>query len=141
MKRLISVVFMIMFTCSIASAALAGAILRQPVYESGRTTIRWDVTGNDPGTFQVMVQPVDNGPAKQTVRDVGTTRSKSITTTECIPGKSYEITLKDGAGEVLDRQVFRMDEPKTFEDGKLKILPSRSAWNSVRLMTAANIRR
>ncbi len=120
MKRLISVVFMIMFTCSIASAALAGAILRQPVYESGRTTIRWDVTGNDPGTFQVMVQPVDNGPAKQTVRDVGTTRSKSITTTECIPGKSYEITLKDGAGEVLDRQVFRMDEPITFEDGKLK---------------------
>ena len=109
MKRLISVAFIIMFTCSIASAAMAGAILRQPVYESGRTTIRWDVTGDDPGTFQVTVQPVDNGPAKQTVRDVGTTRSKSITTTECIPGKSYEITLKDRAGEVL-KKAYNMEE-------------------------------
>ena len=120
MKKLISVLLAVLLACGVISAATAGVTLRRPVYEGGRTTVGWEVTGDDPGTFQVTVQPVNNGTANQTVREVGTTRSKSITTTECIPGKSYEFTLKDGTGKVLDRQVFTMDEPATFADGRLK---------------------
>ena len=120
MKRLVFVILVILMLCGIVSAALAGATLRRPVYDCGRTTIRWDVTGDDPGSFRVTVQPVNNGPAKQAVREVGTTRSKLITTTECIPGKSYEFTLKDGNGNELDRQVFGLDDPETFADERLK---------------------
>lgn len=120
MKRLISVITVFLLACSIVCGASADAKLSRPSFDTGRTTIRWDVTGTDPGSFQMTVQPVDNGGAKQAVRDAGTTNSHSIVTTECIPGKSYEITLKDGAGMVLDRQTFTMDEAATFEDGKLK---------------------
>ena len=120
MKKLFSVILVILLACGVASAALAGASLRKPVYDAGRTTISWDVTGDDPGTFQVTVQAVDNGSAIQAIRDAGTTRSHSITTTECIPGKSYQFTLKDGKGSELDRQVFKMGDAAVFQNGKLK---------------------
>ena len=93
MKRLISLMMVILLACGAASGALAGATLKRPVYDCGRTTVSWDVTGDDPGSFKVTVQAV-NGSAFQAIRDAGTTRSHSLTTTECIPGKSYEFTLK-----------------------------------------------
>ena len=120
MKRLISLILVFLLACGIASGAAADAKLTRPSYDTGRTTIRWDVTGTDPGSFQVTVQPVNNGGAIQAVREAGETNAHSIVTTECLPGKSYEITLKDGSGDVLDRQTFTMDEAATFEDGKLK---------------------
>ncbi len=89
-------------------------------YENGKTRIEWDVTGDEASSYKVLLQLINNGTASQTRWNVGKTDKHYIQTSECLPGKAYEITVTDANNNVLDRASFQMDEPETFVDGKLK---------------------
>lgn len=107
--------------CCAVSGAMADAKLRDSLsYSTGVTTISWDVSGSDPGSFKVYVEVVNNGAAKQMRINAGTTSAHTITTMECIPDKEYEVILADGNDNILDRRTYRMPAATTFMDGKLK---------------------
>ena len=89
-------------------------------FSGGKTTITWEAVGMEPGSYRVYVKPIRNGTADQKQIKVGETSSHSVQTTECLPGKSYEVTLTDGSNNILDQKEYRMDDPETFQDGKLK---------------------
>jgi len=89
-------------------------------YENGKTRIEWDVMGDEASSYKVLVQLINNGTATQTRWSIGKTDKHSILTSECLPGKCYEITITDQNNNVLDRDSYQMDEPETFQDGKLK---------------------
>ena len=89
-------------------------------YEKGRTTIGWDINDSGSSRYVVTYKMIDNGTAKQSELEAGRTYGNSIETTGIIPGKCYEITVKDADGNILDQKAYRMDEAETFEDGKLK---------------------
>ena len=111
-----------LITCCLIPAASAdtGATLNPPSYYGGYTTVSWNVTGDDPGGYQVAVMLVNNGTAQQTRWNMGSTTSRSMQITECLPGKTYECTLLDADGWILDRQEFSIPQTGVFEDGKLK---------------------
>ena len=120
LSRVLVLVLVLCCGCASAFAATEVTLKKHLSYNMGRTTIAWDVTGDEPDTYKVTVEVINNGSAKQTRWNVGTTSSHSIQTTEYIPGKSYEITVSDGDGNVLAKKQYVMDDPVTFEDGKLK---------------------
>ena len=111
--------------CTAASAAAEGTTKKVSLYdylpyEKGKTTIGWDINDSESSRYVVTYKVIDNGTAKQSELEAGRTYGNSIETTGIIPGKCYEITVKDANGDILDQKAYRMDEAETFEDGKLK---------------------
>ncbi len=107
-------------TASVAAADTRVSLHNDLTYDAGRLRIAWDVTGDEAGPYTVTVKVFNNGTASQILTEVGTTSGHFIETVDCIPGKSYEITVLDSKGNLLNRKKYKMEDPVTFEDGKLK---------------------
>ncbi len=124
MKRRIAgmLILITMVLCCLISVASADteATLNPPSYYGGFTTVSWNVSGDDAGSYQLAVMAVNNGSATQTRWNMGTTSNHSMQITECIPGKTYEFLLLDGDGYILDRKEYAIPQTGVFEDGKLK---------------------
>ncbi len=106
--------------CAAASAETTATLKNSLSYDSGTTTISWDVSGDEPSSYRVYVQVINNGDAAQTNWNLGETTSHWIRTTECLPGKSYKVTLATGDFTILDTREYTLSEAPIFEDGKLK---------------------
>ncbi len=107
--------------CCVSASAETSATLSPSIrYDTGVTTISWDVSGTDASTYRVFLQVINNGPAEQSLWNLGETSTHSMRTTECIPGKSYRVTLTDGSYSILDSRDYTLSEAPIFEDGKLK---------------------
>ena len=125
MKKRLFICFLLILAaalCLACAASAAGTVTLgdRLVYDTGRTKISWDVSGSDADTYKVYVQVVDNGSSKQSLVYVGETTNHTIRTTQCIPGLSYEVTIRDGSNNILAQKTYKMDDPVIFEDGKLK---------------------
>ena len=106
--------------CTSAHAATTASLNNYVRYDLGVTTISWSVSGGEASPYKIVLQVINNGPSAQTRWNLGTTNSHSFQTTECIPGKSYRISLYGSDGSKLDEKDYTMDYPVTFEDGRLK---------------------
>ena len=89
-------------------------------YKGGKTTIAWDIKDEGKTQYLVTYKVIDNGTAEQSVLEAGKTFGNSVETPGIIPGKCYEISVKDLMGNILDQKAYRMDEAETFQDGNLK---------------------
>ena len=89
-------------------------------YDCGTTTIRWDVSGSEPGETYVIVENIDYGDTSQaifSVRDISGHRARSD---QFVPGHHYRVTLMDGQYNSLDSREYVLPWVDTFQDGKLK---------------------
>lgn len=121
--RLAALAVLVLLACCMAAAASAEKAVTLDdflPYEKGKTTIRWEVHESSTTRYVVTYKVIDNGTAVQSTLEAGRTFSNSVETAGIIPGKCYEIAVKDTLGNVLDQKAYRMDEAETFEDGKLK---------------------
>lgn len=108
----------LLFCCAIP-AARAEITLNAPSYYGGYTTVSWNATDGETGPY-TLITLADNGTAEQTPWNMGSTNSRSMQITECIPGKAYYFALLDSSATILDIQEFTIPEAGVFEDGKLK---------------------
>lgn len=114
-------VVLILGLLGLCAAAEASATLKNYLdYDGGTATISWDVSGGDSSSYIVLLEVINNGYAKQTRWNLGETKNHSLRTTECIPGKSYRVTLLDNVYSILDTKEYTLSDAAVFQDGKLK---------------------
>lgn len=103
-----------------APAPAAGASLHESLsYDTGVTTISWDDAGSGATSYRVYLKVINNGTAENTQWFMGDTTDHFMQVTECLPGKSYSITLTDQNRYILDSKEYTLPEAPVFEDGKL----------------------
>lgn len=103
-----------------APAPAAGASLHESLsYDTGVTTISWDDAGSGATSYRVYLKVINNGTAENTQWFMGDTTDHFMQVTECLPGKSYSITLTDQDRQILDSREYTLPEAPAFQDGKL----------------------
>lgn len=126
----LAALMLLVICCATAAAAGEKKVSLQDYlpYENGRTTISWDVNETTNARYVVTYKVIENGTAKQSELTAGKTYTHSVDTTGIIPGKCYEISVKDMEGNVLDQKAYRMDEAEAYEKNnlvKINIRPSQ----------------
>ncbi len=89
-------------------------------YYKGTSTISWSVSGSEASSYNVHIEAINNGSAKQTTFSIGSTTRHSIQSTEMVPGHSYTVYVTDDNDLILDSHEYVIPKSGTFEDGLLK---------------------
>ena len=120
-RTLCSLAALVLCVCLLPAAGAETSVTLSDtaVYDRGHTTFSWTVTGNEADIYYVFVSPCGNGSAEQSLWKIAETNVHSAQAVECIPGKSYEVTVTDGDYIILDRKEYTLAEAEPFADGKL----------------------
>ena len=108
--------------CFAAAASAAGTVTisDRVSYSTGITRFSWDVSGADADTYKVYAEVVGNGNSKQLLMYLGETSNHTFQTKHCVPGLTYQLTIRDGSNNILDQRNVTVPSADIFEDGKLK---------------------
>lgn len=152
-RALCSLAALVLCVCLLPAAAAETTVTLNDrlVYDRGYTTISWTVSGTEADIYYVFVSPCDNGSAQQSLWRVAETRAHSAQAVECIPGKSYQVTVTNGSYIILDQREYTLPEAEPFADGKLtnstikittaprKALPNSSSIQEINSLRASDI--